>query len=107
MSLQAKYDNFQQTIESLNTKIVQLHAQADEHAVVLETLKEVPAERRCYRMIGGSLVELRAGEASKVLAENLQGMKSTTEKLTEELKTQQKQFLDWKEKNNIKIVKAN
>ncbi|KAG7718394.1 hypothetical protein KL949_002753 [Ogataea haglerorum] len=107
MSLQAKYDQFQQTIESLNTKIVQLHSQIDEHGIVLATLKEVPPDRKCYRMVGGSLVELVAGNATKILEENLDGMKKSVDTLTEELKKQQKEFVDWKEKNNIKIVKAN
>ncbi|ODV86836.1 hypothetical protein CANARDRAFT_27218 [[Candida] arabinofermentans NRRL YB-2248] len=105
--LQALYDQYQQRIESLSSKLVTIQSEIDEHEIVLSTLVDVPPERKCFRMIGGALVELTVKDALVVLKDNLTGMKSSVEVMKKESVKLQKEFLDWKEKNNIKIVKAN
>ncbi|OWB55289.1 hypothetical protein B5S28_g1160 [[Candida] boidinii] len=72
--LQLQYDEFQQTIEQLSNKISQLQGDVDEHSIVIETLNNVPKDRKCFRMIGGALVEKTSGEVAPVLETNLKNV---------------------------------
>ncbi|OWB49318.1 hypothetical protein B5S27_g858 [[Candida] boidinii] len=76
--LQLQYDQFQQTIEQLSNKISQLQGDVDEHSIVIETLNNVPKDRKCFRMIGGALVEKTSGEVAPVLETNLKNVSTTT-----------------------------
>lgn len=54
---QAKYNEYKQILEELQAKIIELGHDKDEHDIVLKTLKDTEPRRKCYRMIGGALVE--------------------------------------------------
>ena len=57
IGFQLQYDEYKQTLETLQTKIIQLGHDKDEHDIVLKTLETTDSKRKCYRMIGGALVE--------------------------------------------------
>jgi len=46
-----------------------------ENRLVIETLKEVEKERKCFRMIGGVLVERTVGEVLPALEANKEQVK--------------------------------
>lgn len=77
----------------------------EEHKIVIETLKTTPKDRKCFRMVGGALVEKNVEETLPVLVIKLENMTKMIEKLTSELKKVLEEFETWKKEKKIKIVK--
>lgn len=126
MSLQYKYDEYQQTIRSLQEHVVSVESQLYEHEIVVETLRGVPEDRKAWRLVSngdsvlksnadegddktsgsGALVETTAKDARLKLEETISGLKSLKAKLESEIVDVKKEFEDWKTKNNVKIVQS-
>jgi len=82
-----------------------LKTDEEEHKIVIETLKTTPKDRKCFRMVGGALVEKNVEETLPVLVIKLENMTKMIEKLTSELKKVLEEFETWKKEKKIKIVK--
>jgi len=52
-----KFNQMRQEQRIVVNKISELEAEVSEHSVVIETLKNVDSERKCFRMVGGILSE--------------------------------------------------
>ncbi|CAD6579404.1 MAG: hypothetical protein CYPHOPRED_000877 [Cyphobasidiales sp. Tagirdzhanova-0007] len=66
-------------------KVSELERDADEHTLVLETLRQVNEEdpdRKCFRMIGGVLVQRTVKDILPQLQTNFQGIQSVIEQLS-------------------------
>ena len=55
----------------LINKITELQQEAKEHQLVLDAFKTVEPTRKCFRMIGGVLVERTVADIKPSLEENL------------------------------------
>lgn len=66
------------------------------HRLVLESLKPVPADRKCFRLINGVLVERSVGDVIPALETNAAGLKTVLEGLVKEYKKQQSEMEEWK-----------
>lgn len=123
MSYQAKYDEYQQTLQQLEEHLISIESQLYEHEIVSETLKSVPSDRKAWRMISngdnsvisnkegatassGALIETNAGDANKKLLETIKGLKQLKSKLEKEESEIKKEFNDWKVKNNVKVYRS-
>lgn len=63
--------NGDQVETELINKISELEQEAKEHQLVLEAFKAVEPSRKCFRMIGGILVERTVEDIKPSLEENL------------------------------------
>lgn len=52
------------------SKAAELEMELNEHSLVIDTLKEVDETRKCYRMVGGVLVERTVKEVLPALEGN-------------------------------------
>ncbi|CCH40916.1 Prefoldin subunit 2 [Wickerhamomyces ciferrii] len=102
---EVKYNQYQTTINELTSKINQLKSDQEEHKIVIETLSKTSEERRCFRMIGGALIEKTVGETKPVLDLKFQNISKTLDSLTNELTKIINEFEKWKKDENIKIIK--
>lgn len=75
------HESARQEQRALAERIDALEADADEHRLVLAALSPLAAARRCYRRVGGVLVETSVGQTAPVLEENLRGIERTLEGL--------------------------
>lgn len=66
------------------------------YRLVLETLEPLPADRKCFRMINGVLVERKVGEVMPLLKTNSEGLKKVLEDLLKQYRTQQEDMEKWK-----------
>lgn len=85
-------------------KIVELGHERDEHGVVLHTLESVDTGRKCYRMIGGALVETDVGSTVPILKTKREKLGEALDKLRAELQRKGREFDDWKRENKIQVV---
>eukprot|EP00922_Rhytidocystis_sp_ex-Travisia-forbesii_P072332 GHVS01107850.1.p1 GENE.GHVS01107850.1~~GHVS01107850.1.p1 ORF type:complete len:119 (+),score=30.32 GHVS01107850.1:94-450(+) len=80
---------------SFYAKIQEMHNERAEYKLVLDACEQVPTDRRCFRMVGGVLVERTAGEVRPVIAKQKLRMEEAITKLTEEFEkiSQERQFV--------------
>merc|ERR1712165_632795 len=71
---------------ALATKLSELQMDLNEHKLVIETLEKQERDKRCFRLVGGVLVERKVGEVEPALVNNrekhsiqIQGKKDRTE----------------------------
>jgi prefoldin subunit 2 len=102
--LQNTYTNFKTTLQQLAQKIGEVEQDAEEHKLVLESLAPVPADRKCFRMINGVLVERTVGEVRPALETNAEGLGRVLDGLVKEYKKKQDEMDVWKAKNNVQVV---
>lgn len=62
----------------------------------MDSLTNVPAERKCFRLINGVLVERTVGDVVPALETNATGLKSVLEGLVKEYKKKQEEMEEWK-----------
>ncbi|VWU51690.1 prefoldin subunit 2, putative [Hepatocystis sp. ex Piliocolobus tephrosceles] len=81
-NLKSAYEQIEKDRIQLVSKIEELYQDVVEHKLVLEALENVPADRRCYRMVGEILVERTVGEIKPALIDH----KNKVEEIIEECK---------------------
>ena len=69
-----RYQSMKQELQSLGDKLGELEMDADEHRLVLAALAPLEPKRKCWRRIGGVLVETDIGNTIPTLQSTLQGV---------------------------------
>ncbi|KAJ8100406.1 prefoldin subunit 2 [Lipomyces tetrasporus] len=93
--LQAQYNDYKSSLQQLAQKIGELESEVDEHKLVLETLRPLPESRKCFRMIGGVLVERTVAEVIPALETNAKGVESVLQQLVKEYKKTEEDMKKW------------
>lgn len=101
---QQKYNEYKQTLEELQSKIIELGHDKDEHEVVLKTLRDVEVERKCYRMVGSALVESDVKTTLPILTTKRKNLEDAVSAMKVELIKIAEEFEKWKKDNKIQIV---
>ncbi|OAA62603.1 Prefoldin beta-like protein [Niveomyces insectorum RCEF 264] len=104
--LQVQYTNFKNALQQIAQKIGDVEQEAEEHKLVLETLDPLPADRKCFRMINGVLVERTVKDVIPALKTNAEGLGKVLEDLVKQYKTRQDELEKWKKKNNVQVVQS-
>ncbi|NWH50016.1 PFD2 protein, partial [Fregata magnificens] len=76
----------------------------NEHSLVIETLREVDPTRKCYRMVGGILVERTVKEVLPALENNKEQISKIIETLNQQLQAKGRELNEFREKHNIRLV---
>ncbi|RLV85483.1 Prefoldin subunit 2 [Meyerozyma sp. JA9] len=107
-ALQVQYNKYQEDISEFQSHLAALASKIQEQVIVDNTLSSIaPTKRegrRCFKLIGGVLVEKSVDEVIQMLHNDLKGMKQEQEKFQQELARMKKDMEAWMTKNNIKIV---
>lgn len=61
-------------------------------------------DRKCFRMIGGVIVEKNVVDVQKDLQTNFDQLKKVTDQLMQQYAKVQGEMKDWQVKNNVKVV---
>ncbi|KAF8897814.1 Prefoldin [Infundibulicybe gibba] len=105
--IQQNYVRMQNEMQALAGKIGELEQEADEHSLVLSTLNDVLAQepdRKCFRLIGGVLVERTVKDVAPALQTNRDGIYKVIGNLTEQYKTKDQELDSFKRQYNIRPV---
>mmetsp|Transcript_8928 Transcript_8928/g.8826 ORF Transcript_8928/g.8826 Transcript_8928/m.8826 type:complete len:132 (-) Transcript_8928:106-501(-) len=109
-ALQQQYNKYQENITNLQTQLSTLTSQIHEHAIVDKTLSEIaPSERgnrKCFKMIGGVLVDKSVDEVIQILNDETKSLNKEKTQFEQELTKTRKEMESWMKSNNIKIVKG-
>jgi prefoldin subunit 2 len=93
--IQQNFQRMQTDLRNLAQKIGELESEADEHGLVLNTLEEALAEepdRKCFRLIGGVLVERTVKDVVPALQTNREGIRKVISNLADQYKSKEEDF---------------
>merc|ERR1712205_8927 len=78
------FQTLRQEASQLFSKINELENEKAEHALVIDAIKDLDPKRKCFRLIGGVLVERTVEEVLLAVQKNAEGLSAVIEKLTQQ-----------------------
>ncbi|KAG8928482.1 hypothetical protein FRC02_006851 [Tulasnella sp. 418] len=102
--VQAQYSQFQSELQALAQKIGELETEADEHELVLKSLEECQPDRKCFRLVGGVLVERTVKDVAPALQTNRDGIRKVLESLIVNYKKKEEDFHNFQHEYGIKTA---
>ena len=100
------YNNIRSEINQLHSKITELEMEVSEHSLVIGAVESLDQSRRCYRMIGGVLVERTIREVIPAVQRNKEGLEEVISRLYEALERKKKELQEFEVKHKIKIRRS-
>ncbi|XP_070586397.1 prefoldin subunit 2 [Erythrolamprus reginae] len=100
----AGFNRLRQEQRGLASKAAELEMELNEHKLVIETLREVDPSRKCFRMVGGVLVERTVKEVLPALENNKDQINKIIETLSQQLQTKGRELNEFREKHNIRLM---
>ncbi|KAI5347713.1 PREDICTED: prefoldin [Prunus dulcis] len=100
-----KFAAMRSELNQIYSKITELEMEASEHSLVISAIQPLDPSRRCYRMIGGVLVERTIKEVLPAVQRNKEGIEEVIARLNEALEKKKKEISDFEAKYKIKIRK--
>lgn len=101
-----KFNQLRQEVQQIWSKINELESEAKEHALVIKTMEPMEKERKCFRLVGGVLVERTVGEVLPAVQKNKEGLEHVLAKLREQLEENKKELSAFQSKYNIRVRSA-
>jgi len=99
----AGFNQLRQDQRALASKVVELESEQNEHSLVIDALKDVDGDRKCFRMIGGVLVERTVKDVLPPLVTNQKMITTLIDNLKSKVVDKGKEINDYMDKNNIQI----
>ncbi|CAA2934321.1 probable prefoldin subunit 2 [Olea europaea subsp. europaea] len=100
------YGAMRAEINQIYSKITELEMEVSEHSLVINAIKPLDSSRRCYRMIGGVLVERTIKEVLPAVQRNKEGIEEVITRLNEALEKKKKELTEFESKYKIRIKKT-
>ncbi|CAN7982894.1 unnamed protein product [Ixodes hexagonus] len=97
------FNQLRQEQRSLTAKLVELEMDLNEHNLVAEALQNVDGDRRCYRMVGGVLVERTVKDILPAVMQNKNNIAKSVEALNDKIVKKGQEVNEYREKHNIQI----
>ncbi|OCB89561.1 Prefoldin beta-like protein [Sanghuangporus baumii] len=105
--LQQTLSRLQNELQALAAKIGELESEAEEHELVLSTLNEAlqsDPQRKCFRMVGGVLVERTVKDVVPALQTNKEGIKKVVANLLAQYKAKDDELESLKREYNVRPI---
>ncbi|KAL6490942.1 hypothetical protein MHYP_G00012870 [Metynnis hypsauchen] len=100
----ATFQRMRQEQRSMASKAAELEMEINEHSLVIDTLKEVDPTRKCYRLVGGVLVERTVKEVLPALENNKEQISKIIESLNTQMQAKGRELTEYRERYNIRLV---
>ncbi|XP_052188425.1 prefoldin subunit 2 [Diospyros lotus] len=100
------YGAMRTELNQIYSKITELEMEVSEHTLVINAIKPLDPSRRCYRMIGGVLVERTIREVLPAVQRNKEGLDEVITRLNEALEKKKKEIAEFEAKYKIRIRKS-
>ncbi|CAL8242051.1 unnamed protein product [Merluccius merluccius] len=98
------FQRMRQEQRSMASKASEFEMENNEHSLVIETLKEVDPSSKCFRLVGGVLVERTVKEVLPALENNKEQISKIIESLTSQMQIKGRELTEYRERYNIRLV---
>ncbi|KAI8146764.1 Prefoldin beta-like protein [Fennellomyces sp. T-0311] len=99
-----QYNKYKNELQQLAQKIGELESEVEEHKLVIDSISPLEPERKCFRMVGGVLVERTVKEVLPALETNFNGIQTVIQSLLQSYKRKEQEFQEFQKKHNIQLV---
>jgi len=89
------------------SKISELELDANEHSLVINAIEKLEPSRKCFRLVGGVLVERTVEEVLPAVKRNKEGLTDAVDKLNAQLTQKSKDINDFVAKHKIQFKSQN
>ncbi|RLN95379.1 hypothetical protein BBJ28_00014052 [Nothophytophthora sp. Chile5] len=93
----ATYKSLRAEVRQMSEKISELELETTEHDRVIQTLSELPKDRKAFRMVGGVLVERTVQEVLPAVTSNRDGIAQVLAQLNESIKQKEASADAWQQ----------
>uniref|UniRef100_A0A8D3C8E2 Prefoldin subunit 2 n=1 Tax=Scophthalmus maximus TaxID=52904 RepID=A0A8D3C8E2_SCOMX len=100
----ATFQRMRQEQRSMASKAAELEMDINEHSLVVDTLKDVDPSRKCFRLVGGVLVERTVKEVLPALENNKEQISKIIESINTQMQTKGRELTEYRERYNIRLV---
>ncbi|KAK9768910.1 Cochaperone prefoldin complex subunit [Basidiobolus ranarum] len=99
----AQFNGMKQELQAIAQKVGELEMETEEHKLVIDTISPLDPERKCFRLVGGVLVERTVKDVLPALQTNQDGIKKVIEQLLQSYKKKEEEFGAFQKKYNIQV----
>tara|TARA_B100001113_G_scaffold322903_1_gene293619 strand:+ start:201 stop:746 length:546 start_codon:yes stop_codon:yes gene_type:complete len=96
------YEQLSSDCDAARSKIQELQHQAKEHELVVDAIKDLDPERKCFRQVGGVLVERKVKEVLPAVRGNKEQLDGVVGKIEEQLNVKEMELTELKRKYQIR-----
>ncbi|XP_070710712.1 prefoldin subunit 2 [Pempheris klunzingeri] len=100
----ATFQKMRQEQRSMASKAAEFEMEINEHSLVIDTLREVDPSRKCYRLVGGVLVERTVKEVLPALETNKEQISKIIESINTQMQSKGRELTEYRERYNIRLV---
>ncbi|KAM4536915.1 prefoldin subunit 2 [Odontesthes bonariensis] len=100
----ANFQRMRQEQRSMASKSAELEMDINEHSLVIDTLKDVDPSRKCFRLVGGVLVERTVKEVLPALENNKEQISKIIETINTQMQAKGRELTEYRERYNIRLV---
>ncbi|KAM8747631.1 prefoldin subunit 2 [Pagrus major] len=100
----ATFQRMRQEQRSMASKAAEFEMDINEHSLVIETLKDVDPSRKCFRLVGGVLVERTVKEVLPALESHKEQISKIIETINTQMQTKGRELTEYRERYNIRLV---
>lgn len=86
------------------SKAAEFEMDINEHSLVIETLKDVDPSRKCFRLVGGVLVERTVKEVLPALESHKEQISKIIETINTQMQSKGRELTEYRERYNIRLV---
>merc|ERR1711907_663810 len=93
--INAQYNKLRQEYAQIFRVVLDLEEEKKEHTLVLEAIKPLEKDRKCWRLVGGVLVERTVGEVVPSLDQNIELIDKTLAQYNDALKKKETDIMNF------------
>ncbi|RKO96119.1 hypothetical protein CXG81DRAFT_27819 [Caulochytrium protostelioides] len=101
--LLATFQAMKQELNGIASKIGELEMDRDEHQLVIDTISGMSGDRKCFRLVGGILVERTVKDVLPLVKGNQQGINTTLQQLLATYKKKEEAMVAFQKESGVKI----
>ncbi|KAH0788778.1 hypothetical protein GPJ56_007460 [Histomonas meleagridis] len=106
-SLSEQFNKLRSELKELQNKTIQFELDLQQHERVLETISNLPDDRKCFRLIGEVLVQMTIGDAKPALEQQKASLKELINTFNPKIKAKEEELLAFQKEHNIQIRPLN
>ncbi|XP_076018694.1 prefoldin subunit 2 [Genypterus blacodes] len=100
----ATFQRMRQEQRSMASKSAELEMDINEHSLVVDALKDVDPTRKCFRLVGGVLVERTVKEVLPALENNKEQISKIIDSINTQMQSKGRELTEYRERYNIRLV---
>ncbi|KAI8815792.1 Prefoldin [Fimicolochytrium jonesii] len=99
----SQLNSMKQEMNAIAQKLGELEMEKDEHQLVVDTMKPLEGDRKCFRLVGGVLVERTVKDVLPAVETNMDGIANIIKQLVTQYKKKEQDFEAFQKKWGVQI----